>query len=147
MKKATLPAGYIEVAGERVEASETIVVSACELWHLQQVGKDTKAKMDRLKGELLDGYRDLEPSAAIVIPGICRVTLKRGAVRRVIRDIGAVRALLGARFDDLVETRVAFGTTGKLDAILDDDADTLGLALREHVTVTVAEPTVSVVAA
>ena len=143
----SLPIGYIEIAGQRVEASETVIVNAVELWHLQQGGKDIRAAMDKLKAELLAGYRDLEPSAAIVIPGVCRVTLKRGAVKRVIRDIGAVRDLLGARFDDLVETRVAFGTTDKLDAMLDDAADTLGQALREHVSVVVGDPTVSVVAA
>ncbi len=146
-KPQPLPIGYIEIAGQRVTASDTVVHHAIELWQRQQAGKDIKAEQDQLKIELLDGYKDLDPSAAIVIPGVCRVTLKRGAVKRVIKDLGAVRALLGARFDDLVDSKTSHSTTAKLDAIIDDDRDELGLALRGFVATTVGDPTVAIVAA
>lgn len=146
-KQQPLPVGYIEVAGQRVTASDTVVAHAIELWQRQLAGKDLKAEQDQLKADLLEGYKDLDPAAAIVIPGICRVTLKRGAVKRVIKDIAAVRALLGARFGDLVDSKTSYNTTAKLDAIIDDDRDELGLALRDFVATTVAEPTVAIVAA
>lgn len=142
------PAGWIVTPdGARAEASTALVSACIQLWDARADSKQIDVLVTELKRQILDGFSGLEPSCAIVIEGVCRVTLKRGAIKPVISNVQAVHDLLGARFKDLVDVKTSYKVTDKLVDILTNGDDELAHALRQHITAEIGEPSIAIVAA
>ena len=142
------PAGWIVTPdGNKTEASRPLVNACVRLWYARGDAEQAKATMESIKRYLKDGFEGLDPSCAIVVDGVCRVTLKRGAVKPVISNVQAVHDLLGPRFKDLVETKTTYRVTDKLIDILSNGDDDLARSLRQHTPAEIGDPTIAIVAA
>lgn len=101
------------LTGEEAAAPRGLVDLAKRGWEI-------KVEMDRLEQELR-AIQDrllaqMHVGESIVIPGVCRVT--RSLRQRVdIADAEQLMALLGSRFEHLVETKVRYRPTGRLVAM------------------------------
>lgn len=133
--------------GQRVEAADELVARCVQLWETRADGKQIDVLMAELKRDIATGFSGLDPSCYILVEGVCRVTLKRGAVKPIISNVQAVRDLLGPRFQDLVEVKTTYKVTDKLVDILSSGDDELARALRLHISAEIGEPSIAIVAA
>lgn len=98
----------------------------CSAWNIKQTFDDAKVDLDVLNARLLDAYG---PGCVLEIPGQAKLTLtERETVQ--ITDPEQLRAVLGGRFEDLVETRLEYKLSDKLKALLADGDHPLSEALR-----------------
>lgn len=100
-------------------------------WETRQTMDDAKQVLDALNVRLLESYG---PGCVLEIPGHVKLTLtERETV--AITDLAQMRAVLGGRFEDLVESREEYKLSDKLKAMLADGDHPLSESLRACVAV------------
>ncbi len=139
--------GFIVDGDTQTPASPELIALCVDLWEMKKDGDDVKVELDTLKKEVLEGFEGISPSASILIPGYCRISLKKGASKWTIKDVAVVREKLGARFADLIEEKITYAPTPKLIAMIADGDDETGKALRKYLKLTIGDPTVAIAAA
>ncbi len=139
--------GYIIEGDAKTPAHPDLIAQCVALWEKKCAGEEIKEELDAIKKDVLEGFDGLSPSAAILIPGVCRISLKKGAAKWTIREVDLVRELLGDRFGDLVDEKTTYVVTPKLTAMIADAADPVGRELKRHVKLVQGDPTVQIVAA
>ena len=99
-------------------------------WDRKRQVDEAKADLDAMNARLLEAYG---PGCTLEIPGQAKLTLtERASVR--IADPHTLKALLGGRFDDLVNTRIEYTTSDKLKELLADADHPLSDAVRSCCT-------------
>lgn len=126
-----LPAGQIKNEGLVVSADPGLVALATDGWIIKQkieaLQKELKVISDKLQNTLGAG-------AALAVDGVCRVNVvSRESFS--LTDPERARALLGGRFDDLVDVGLSFTLTDKLKALVSDPDEPLAEPLRGCVAV------------
>lgn len=108
--KVTLPAGVrIEEGQERAldAASIRLVMQG---WEVKKRLEALKEELDGIQSKLIEAHGT---GCALVVTGICRASLvARETVK--IADAAQLKAVLGARFADLVKTDVSYRPEQKL---------------------------------
>lgn len=126
-----LPAGQIENDGAITSASPDLVALACDGWIIKQkidaLQKELKTITDRLENSLGAG-------AALAVDGVCRVTLSSRQTVKLM-NVDKCEALLGGRFNDLVETHIEYTLTDKLKAMALDPDHPLSEGLRSCIVI------------
>jgi len=130
--KTPLPSGeYLDRAsGETKPLQRNTLKLILEGWDIKKKIDDLEARLKDINQHLIDGYG---APASLVMRGICRVAVaERTSVK--IADESGLRALLGARFDDLVTTKTSYAPTDKLQDIASSADDPLSKPLRKLLT-------------
>jgi len=131
MPCAKLPSGQIENGGQVVSADPSLVELASDGWTIKQkieaLKKELKVITDKLENTLGAG-------STLTVHGLCKATIS-GRERFVLIDPDRARALLGGRFDDLVNSSVSYTLTDKLKALVSDPDEPLAEPLRGCVAV------------
>lgn len=126
-----LPACTLTRDGLTVTLDEETSALIRSAWETKQTLDDTKQGLDALNARLLESYG---PGCVLEIPGHAKLTLtEREAV--AITDLAQMRAVLGGRFEDLVESREEHKLSDKLKQILADADHPLCEPLRACVAV------------
>lgn len=121
-----LPACTLTRDGQTLMLDPDASALLCSAWNTKQTVDDAKIDLDALNARLLDAYG---PGCVLEIPGQAKLTLtERETIQ--ITDPEQLRAVLGGRFEDLVETRLEYKLSDKLKALLADGDHPLSESLR-----------------
>lgn len=125
------PAGQIERDGRMVSADADLIALACNGWIVKQ---NIEALQKELKGITDQLENSLGAGATLAVDGVCRVTLSNRQTFR-LTDVEKCQALLGGRFDDLVETSLEYTLSDKLKAMALDPDHPLSEGLRSCILI------------
>lgn len=119
--------GWIERDGAQLRASQDLLQAAANGWAADQAAKVAKVNRDAHSAILEAGCAGGD---VIVVEGVVRTTITARSVTEII-DPDALRATLGERFDDLVESFITFRPREGLLEIARDGDDPLAPAARK----------------
>lgn len=102
-------------SGQESSAPAKLVSTALQAWALKKQIAELEAQLEPLNATLTKALQD----ASLVIAGVCRAIVA-SSTRVTVADAEKLRAVLGERYDDLVETRE---TARPLDKLLEIASD------------------------
>lgn len=126
-----LPACTLTRDGQTLALDATASALLCAAWNTKQGVDDAREDLEHLNAQLLDAYG---PGCVLEIAGQARLTLtERETI--AITQVEQMKAVLGGRFEDLVDTRQTYTLSDKLKELLADADHPLSEALRACCTV------------
>lgn len=126
-----LPAGQIENDGLVCSADPGLVALASDGWIIKQ---KIEALQKELKGITDQIENSLGVGASLAVDGVCRVTIS-ARESFTLADPERLRAVLGGRFEDLVDVREEYKLSDKLKELASNPDEPLAELLRECIKV------------
>jgi hypothetical protein len=125
------PSGRIENDGRCTSASPDLIALALEGFDLKGQIEALETRLKTVSDRLANS---LGPGAVLVVDGVCRVPI---ASRQTFKltDPETCKALLGGRFDDLVDSSTDYTLTEKFKAVVLDPDHPLSESLRACVAI------------
>ena len=129
-KEVALPHAVLLIDGQECQPTPEQVVAVLAGWSTKQDADAAKVDLDLANAAIIE---QLGEPCSLVIPGICRASYSvRESVK--VSDPAKLDALLGDRFEDLVNTTISYKPAPKLLEMVADGDNPLQPALANCLT-------------